>query len=232
MLASDDGVAFRQAGVRHEESTWRAPAGSRAWLQSYRRDYEGRYEAVDLRSAKPGDYGFPALLEAGAGTWALLTESGLTREAATHLTVAPDRPGALAMALPDGEAAPNTTPWRVAMVGDLPTVVGSDLAMSLGRPSRIRDTSWIRPGRVAWSWWSDPASPGDAARQRAYVRAAAPTAGSTCCSTPAGIRPRSRAAIDGRSAASRMMAPPMKLSWRKWSAGDGWPTIPTWPPKA
>jgi alpha-glucosidase len=58
------------------------------------------------------------------------------------------------------------------VIGDLPAIVGSDLPLSLGRPSEVRDTSWIHPGRVAWSWWSDPRSPGDAARQRAYVRAA------------------------------------------------------------
>jgi alpha-glucosidase len=173
VLVADDGVAFRQTGAGQKTSAWRAPAGTRAWLQSYRRDYEGRYNAVDLRAARPRDYGFPALLSTGGGTWALLTESGLTREPAARLTVAQDRPGVLGVTLPPGDAAAATTPWRVAIVGDLATVVGSDLAESLGRPSRIRDTSWIHPGRVAWSWWSDPDSPGDRARQRAYVRAAA-----------------------------------------------------------
>jgi hypothetical protein len=173
VLASDDGVAYRQAGPGREISAWHAPASARAWLQSYRPDYEGRYRAVDLRAARPGDYGLPALLDTGGGTWALLTESGLTREAAAHLTVAAHRPGILSVSLPPGEAAPATPPWRVAIIGDLETVVGSDLAVSLGRPSRIHDTSWIHPGRVAWSWWSEPASPGDRVRQFAYVRAAA-----------------------------------------------------------
>ena len=49
----------------------------------------------------------------------------------------------------------------------------SDLATSLGRPSRVRDTSWIHPGRVAWSWWSEPKTVGDEGRQHAYIRAAA-----------------------------------------------------------
>jgi hypothetical protein len=60
----------------------------------------------------------------------------------------------------------------VAVIGDLATVVDSDLPLSLGRPSRIRDTSWIHPGRVAWSWWSDPKSPGNVVRQRAFIRSA------------------------------------------------------------
>jgi hypothetical protein len=103
----------------------------------------------------------------------LLTESGLTREAAAHLTLPRDRPGELRVALPRGERRPRTTPWRVAVIGDLPAVVGSDLPLSLGRPSQIRDTAWIHPGRVAWSWWSDARSPGDVRRQRAFVRSAA-----------------------------------------------------------
>jgi hypothetical protein len=170
LLIADDGVAFRQTGGG--DAAWRAPADARAWLQSYRPDYEGAYRPGPLRAAKAGDYGFPALVRTGR-TWALLTESGLTREPAARIRVARDRPGVLQVALPPRAAAPRKTPWRVAVVGDLATVVGSDLPLSLGRPSRIRDTSWIHPGRVAWSWWSDPDSPGDLRRQRAFVRAAA-----------------------------------------------------------
>ncbi|MEA2291194.1 MAG: hypothetical protein QOF17_214, partial [Solirubrobacteraceae bacterium] len=173
VLAADDGVALRQTGAGAESTAWRPPPGTRAWLQSFRASYEGHYDPVALDAARAGDYGFPALLDTGAGTWALLTEAGLTRGAAARLTIAAGRRGTLGVALPRGEAPPDTTPWRVAVVGDLPAIVASDLALSLGRPSQIRDTSWIHPGRVAWSWWSEPASPGDARRQRAYVRAAA-----------------------------------------------------------
>jgi alpha-glucosidase len=172
LLVADDGVAFRVTGAGREVAAWSAPARARAWLQSYRPDYEGAYEPVALRAAKAADYGFPALLKTG-DTWALLTESGLTREPAARLSVRRGRPGVLQVALPPRAAAPRTTPWRVAVVGDLATVVGSDLPLSLGRPSRIRDTSWILPGRVAWSWWSDADSPGDVRRQRAFVREAA-----------------------------------------------------------
>jgi alpha-glucosidase len=173
LLVADDGVALRRSGARGEAPVWHAPRGTRAWLQSYRPDYEGRYNAVALGRAPAGDYGFPALLDTGGGTWALLTESGLTREPAARLSVSRDRPGGLAVTLPAHQPVPRTSVWRVALVGGLQTIVDSDLPVSLGRPSRIADTSWIRPGRVAWSWWSDRSSPGDLGRQRAYVRAAA-----------------------------------------------------------
>ena len=66
-----------------------------------------------------------------------------------------------------------STPWRVAVVGSLATIVGSDLVDDLAPPAPAEDWSWVRPGRVAWSWWSDSGSPADPARQRQYVDFAA-----------------------------------------------------------
>jgi len=172
LLVTDDGVALRQTAAGNDDASWRAPAGTKAWLQTYRPDYEGPYRGVTLGKAGFAAYGFPALLRTGRD-YALLTESGLDRGPAARLAIDHGRAGILRVALPRGESLPRTTPWRVAVVGDLATVVGSDLPLSLGRPSRIRDTSWIRPGRVAWSWWSDTSSPGNLPRQRAFVRAAA-----------------------------------------------------------
>jgi len=47
-------------------------------------------------------------------------------------------------------------PWRV--LGVAPTdadLVGSSLIYLLQRPSQIADTTWIKPGKVAWDWWND-----------------------------------------------------------------------------
>ncbi|HWS89870.1 MAG TPA: glycoside hydrolase family 97 protein [Pyrinomonadaceae bacterium] len=48
-----------------------------------------------------------------------------------------------------------TYPWRLLGVaerdGDLLT---NNLVYLLQSPSRIPDTSWIRPGKVAWDWWN------------------------------------------------------------------------------
>ena len=37
----------------------------------------------------------------------------------------------------------------------------SNLVYNLSRPCGLKDISWIRPGRVSWSWWSDGGSPND-----------------------------------------------------------------------
>ena len=49
-----------------------------------------------------------------------------------------------------------TYPWRVIGIaehdGDLMT---NQLAWLLERPAQFQDTSWIKPGKVAWDWWND-----------------------------------------------------------------------------
>jgi alpha-glucosidase len=48
-----------------------------------------------------------------------------------------------------------TFPWRVMGIverdGDLLT---NQLVWLLQKPSQVQDTSWIKPGKVAWDWWN------------------------------------------------------------------------------
>ncbi len=51
---------------------------------------------------------------------------------------------------------PRTFPWRVLSIAEKDTDMPSiDIVSRLAEPSRIADTSWIHPGRVAWDWWND-----------------------------------------------------------------------------
>ena len=46
-------------------------------------------------------------------------------------------------------------PWRVFIVSDDDrTFVESNLVTLLSEKSKIEDTSWIKPGKVAWDWWN------------------------------------------------------------------------------
>jgi alpha-glucosidase len=48
-----------------------------------------------------------------------------------------------------------TFPWRVLGIAERDTdLPGNPLCYLLARPSEIADTSWIRPGKVAWDWWN------------------------------------------------------------------------------
>ncbi len=47
-------------------------------------------------------------------------------------------------------------PWRAVVIADKDTeLLTSNTLYALASPSRIEDTSWIKPGKVAWDWWHD-----------------------------------------------------------------------------
>lgn len=46
-------------------------------------------------------------------------------------------------------------PWRVAVISDKDAELADcDLSMILAPECRLRDLSWIRPGKASWDWWS------------------------------------------------------------------------------
>jgi len=46
-------------------------------------------------------------------------------------------------------------PWRVLAITDDDTRMPlNNLVYALASPNRIGDTSWIKPGKVAWDWWN------------------------------------------------------------------------------
>ena len=69
---------------------------------------------------------------------------------------------------------PMQTPWRVAVIGGLANLVETGIITHLSpelHPVFGGDTSWIRPGKAAWSFLSQET--GDPALQREYVDSAA-----------------------------------------------------------
>ncbi len=49
-----------------------------------------------------------------------------------------------------------TFPWRIlAVSGNDTELPVNNLVHALAEPSRIDDTSWIKPGFSAWEWWND-----------------------------------------------------------------------------
>ncbi|BCY11437.1 glycoside hydrolase family 97 protein [Actinoplanes sp. L3-i22] len=180
--ASGTGVAYRYVlpgsgpvSVTREASSWSVPAGSNAWLAPPHDEDQGRWITTTAGGAPTGsDYRIPALFEVG-GTFALVAETDLDgRYAAGYLTH-PAGSGTYTVALAGAisTALPLRTPWRTAVVGDLASVTGSTIVDDLAGPSRVADTSWIKPGTVAWSWLTEHASPSNEARQRQYVDFAA-----------------------------------------------------------
>jgi len=47
-------------------------------------------------------------------------------------------------------------PWRAfGLAENEARLLENDIAYRLGSPCRIAETSWIKPGKVAWDWWND-----------------------------------------------------------------------------
>ena len=137
-------------------------------------------------AALPAGWSFPALLKTPGGKWLLISEAALDGSyPGVHL--AADAPnGVYRIAFPDpeeglgvGEIHPQSplpwvTPWRVvAVADDAIRLVESDIINDLSPPTRLKDTSWITPGRSSWSWWSKSDSPKHAADLKSFVDLAA-----------------------------------------------------------
>ncbi|MFZ5832015.1 MAG: glycoside hydrolase family 97 catalytic domain-containing protein, partial [Planctomycetota bacterium] len=169
--------------VIEELTSFAVPAAGRAWLTPYDEPtkytpaYERYYENVAIGSDSETAQGwaFPALfrLPNDAG-WVLLTESAVDGSYCGSRLAQKSPKGVYRLRIPDsgeglgqGDVHPSgelpwTLPWRVVMVApSLAGIVESTLVTDLAPPSEVKDTSWVKPGRASWSWWSDHDSPQD-----------------------------------------------------------------------
>lgn len=177
--AFDDGVAFRyavpkQAGltdvILNDELTSLKfegdPTAHVLPLNSYTTSYEKYYETKPVSKIAPGDLvGLPLLMQASDTLWMAVTEANLTNYAGMYLAGDAAKPGNLVAKfspLPgrtDGAKvivkAPFVSPWRILMVGDDPgRLIESNLVFNLSEPSKIKDPSWIKPGKTTFPWWN------------------------------------------------------------------------------
>ncbi|HRT07461.1 MAG TPA: glycoside hydrolase family 97 catalytic domain-containing protein [Candidatus Paceibacterota bacterium] len=183
------------AEMEREWTGFAVPAGAKLWMApsdkatTYSPAYETYYEN-GISSDTPAPLGlgwsFPALFQTPEGRWGLITEADVgTNYCGTRLSSRATN-GVYFIEWPNpaegnGTGAvrpvsrlPWEMPWRVIVVGaSLGTVVESTLVQDVCPPSRLQDASWVRPGRVAWSWWSDNPSPQDGAKQKKFVDLAA-----------------------------------------------------------
>jgi alpha-glucosidase len=203
LRAYDEGAAFRYRfpddgsggprTVTHELTGVAPAAEGRMWAQPTQDPsihgpaYENLYaDGVPIGSASEGGaWDLPAAFESGSA-WLLVGESGLDAgyfgsrlgprpDGLAHTFVPPlEGEGNGVGATTATSGLPWTLPWRFVVVApDAGSMAASNLVTHLAEPSRLADTSWVRPGRVAWSWWSQTDSPRDLARQRDYVDLAA-----------------------------------------------------------
>jgi alpha-glucosidase len=185
--AFDDGAAFRyvlpvQEGLPHvdivsEDSRFRFLADHQAWvlqLASFTTSNEREFVPMPLLGIKPESIvGPPLTIETGDGLVVSLAEANLRKWSGLHfarveggndsrhptlitkLAPLPSNPGIVVRGAP-----PMQSPWRVLMLGAKPgDLVESTILTNLADPNEIGDTSWIKPGKVAWDWWNGPVVP-------------------------------------------------------------------------
>jgi alpha-glucosidase len=47
-------------------------------------------------------------------------------------------------------------PWRIVVISEKDAdLANNDMVQRLSEPSKTKDISWIKPGKVAWDWWND-----------------------------------------------------------------------------
>ncbi len=176
--AFDDGVAFRylipgSADFTLTDELTRLtfpgdPTARGLPLKDYTTSYEGYYETSPVSTIDPKRlFALPMLLErpGGGGPWMALTEANLADYAGMYVSRVIGEPGTFAARLSplpertDGAKVvgkgPFASPWRVLMVGDDPgRLIESNLVFHLSEPSKIKDTSWIKPGKTTFPWWN------------------------------------------------------------------------------
>jgi alpha-glucosidase len=135
-------------------------------LGSYTTSYESEFQPITLDQIKPTSIiGIPLLIHPQSGLWAAILEADVDDYAGMYLGGVRGIPGALMSKLSplpghSDEAVkgttPKLTPWDVVMVNSTPggLIESDDIILNLNPPSAIPDTSWIKPGKSAWNWWS------------------------------------------------------------------------------
>lgn len=167
----DNGVAIRYSfpkqqdlltlAIKSEETEFRFADDYRAWTGDPSVCAENTYRSRKI-SATPNQSVVPALVET-PHAYVSIAESDLTDWAGMFLKAGPkdsvmvdlagrqDRNGAVLI------NTPTMSPWRVIMVGRTSNdLLANNLVKTLAMPSRVKDTSWIKPGITAWdAWWAN-----------------------------------------------------------------------------
>ncbi|MET0394100.1 MAG: glycoside hydrolase family 97 catalytic domain-containing protein, partial [Chitinophagaceae bacterium] len=164
--------------IRKEISSFHLPAGTRAWLQPMsiaksgwehtNPSYEEHY-LQDIPAGTPSPlrsgWVYPALFHHG-DSWVVISESGIDSNYCGTRLVNDSASSIYRIGFPDqreifpgGDIYPVKTgrywrtPWRIIAMGTLKTIAESTLGTDFAEPSPVHvDTSFIKPGKAAWSW--------------------------------------------------------------------------------
>lgn len=206
--AYNDGVAFRYripgsgtVTITSETTGFRLPSGTGGWAAPWNGNYEQDYIYRNAAGLNAGtDFTMPLLASINSNAyWALISEANVYNSNASYapsmlegdglgtgllkLSRTPDQ------AFPMSSTFPFQTPWRVVIVApNLDVLYNTDLVQHLNPPA-ASTPSWVKPGRAAWSWYTDEDSASDLDKQKQLVDFAASMGWEyvtvDCCYNPA-----------------------------------------------
>jgi alpha-glucosidase len=131
-----------------ENTSFTLPAGTKAWHASWA---QAPYNLLPLNNW-PDESERPLMLQLPNGWYACLAEAQMVDYARTKFKLSNETQNTIvtSMYTPVDLISPVATPWRVMMVAEKPgdLVMNNDLILNLNDPSRIKETSWIQPGKI------------------------------------------------------------------------------------
>jgi alpha-glucosidase len=178
--AFNDGLAFRYEFPG--QANWNAytltdenshfylvnnPKARVAFLENFNTSHEHRYSILPLQEIKDDTLmDMPALFEFPGKIFMAITEANLVNYAGMSLI---KRHGVLTSQLSPlpGQSEikvravlPHHTPWRVLMISDrIGALIESNLLTNLSEPCKIKDLSWLKPGKATFHWWNGDVLP-------------------------------------------------------------------------
>ena len=171
----DDGVAFRYEIPLQEkwisysltdENTEFLLTGNpvvRALLfPNYTSSHENEYTTLPLQQiAEDTLMDMPALFEFPNKVYMAITEAELLDYAGMYLTRHKNKLHGILSPLPGQTdikvkaTLPHNSPWRVMLISDrIGALIESNIITSLNEPCKIKDVSWIKPGKTTFPWWN------------------------------------------------------------------------------
>ena len=176
----DDGLGFRYEFP--EQENWKSyvlleeksnfniaqnPMVYSLFWGSYTNDHEALYNILPYREIKSDTLmDMPALFEFPNKTYMAITEANLRDYSGMYLKKHRDVLTSQLSPLPGQTEIkvkanlPHKTPWRVLLISDrLGALIESNVITSLNDPTKIKDTSWIKPGKTSFHWWNGDVVP-------------------------------------------------------------------------
>ncbi len=165
----DDGFGFRYEFpqqpnlgdfvIMDEQTEFNFTGNHKAWSIPYGANYyEALYEPHPI--SELDTVCTPLTIETDNGLYLAVHEANLTDYAAMNLLPEKGSSTLRVYLTPwsTGEKvytkAPGHTPWRTVIIGNTPgDLLLSRMMLNLNEPSKIEDTSWIKPGRYIGIWW-------------------------------------------------------------------------------